>query len=1104
MGGSHQNMPPLTTVVHRERLLQRLRHVKTPGIVVISAPPAQGKSTLVADHLTTINARTCWIHLRTEEAAPEMFYRRLRKACHPFRLPQPGVSARKPPRADASDGPFSDRIEALFRQLPEDLHLVLEGWHHLGSAPPKAEWLNALIAACPAEGCLYIISRKNVDISLPRQRMRRQALVLTAEELAFTVEEIEAYLESLVGPSINGEDWRHIQKMTGGWAGGLVLLADTLRRHNGDPQAVLRSPSLAGTLQAEAAHFFQEEIYARQPRAMKHFLTLAALLDTARADVMQDQLGRKEANRLFGEAWRQNLFLQAVNDDGTHWQFRFNPLFRAFLLERGRNHLPTQTIHPFLQKAAGQSEAAGRHAEAVRYYLGAGDTKAAAVSITRIGLQLATQGRYAEIETWAVMLPPDLWKSDPWLALLRALTFRIRGGQRTVRELADVKAVFDRAGHLRESMLALAYLIETAVFIGYAPDARIRWMAEGAALLKEASRTPHFSYAKALLWQQIGFAAVTADAGDLHRGLSACQNAVILGKSIGAPQLVANALTIAAHAHVQAGDLEQARESLQTAEGLARENRFPEYGALRDLTRIHLEMIGGHLAQAADLLKRLAADIDTLGLIILYPAYIEASGRLQIYRQEYAALDKTRRHMHDVAILLNNSVYSARAAWLDGLAAYHQGAYGRALNALQPALDIPDPPAADRARNHELMGFIALNLERWKDAAAYFEDANAIFEGAGMPLGSCETRIGQALVAHARGDAATARDDLEAAFDSAIMRHINCFPVIRPADLERACDLGFDLELSSARDHARRLLTNRPSVTGRQGLQTPAASADQASPPREAGKIRRGVQCTRLPVLSIRTFGGLAILHDGEHPVAADGWQGSRPALLLKAILVHGGRHIPKDILIEALWPDQPPEKSLRNFKVTLHRLRKLLEPEMNSATGSAYLHLKDNLVSLNPHRCQVDTEAFHRLCKTVRRTEPGADRSRLLEMSREAVSLYQDDFLPEEPYLAWAEMKRATLREEFFQLMYRLGELLCGQHEFDEARSCYRRIIRIDPAQEKAQRRLMRLLADAGRSGEAVRLYRDFKAYLETEIGAAPDAATTRLFRSIRDQMNP
>ena len=180
------------------------------------------------------------------------------------------------------------------------------------------------------------------------------------------------------------------------------------------------------------------------------------------------------------------------------------------------------------------------------------------------------------------------------------------------------------------------------------------------------------------------------------------------------------------------------------------------------------------------------------------------------------------------------------------------------------------------------------------------------------------------------------------------------------------------------------------------------------------------------------------------------------------------------------------------------------LRRDMDPAKGSVYLHLKDNLVSLDPHRCQVDTEAFHRLCKAVRRTVPGADSSRLLEMSREAINLYQDDFLPEEPYLAWAEMKRAALREEFFQLMVRLAELLCDQHEFSEARNCYRRIIRIDPAQEKAQRRLMRLLADAGRSGEAVRLYRDFKAYLETEIGAAPDAATTRLFRSISDQMNP
>jgi DNA-binding SARP family transcriptional activator len=267
----------------------------------------------------------------------------------------------------------------------------------------------------------------------------------------------------------------------------------------------------------------------------------------------------------------------------------------------------------------------------------------------------------------------------------------------------------------------------------------------------------------------------------------------------------------------------------------------------------------------------------------------------------------------------------------------------------------------------------------------------------------------------------------------------------------------------------------------------------------DAREASHAIYRARVPVLTIRTLGGLQVLRRGTIPLSARDWQGSRPALLLKAILVHGGRHIPKDILVEAVWPDHPPENSLRNFKVNLHRLRKMLEPDLEPARGSSYIHLKDNLVSLDKHLCQVDTEALHRLCKRARRIDAGVDTRELEAMRREASALYRGDFLPEEPYLTWAEMKRTTLRQAFMQLMYDLGRRLETQQAFTGARRCYRQIIDLDPAQEKAQRHLMRLLDAAGRPREALQLYDAVRTFLHNEIGAAPDRATVELGENIR-----
>ena len=158
--------------------------------------------------------------------------------------------------------------------------------------------------------------------------------------------------------------------------------------------------------------------------------------------------------------------------------------------------------------------------------------------------------------------------------------------------------------------------------------------------------------------------------------------------------------------------------------------------------------------------------------------------------------------------------------------------------------------------------------------------------------------------------------------------------------------------------------------------------------------------------------------------------------------------------------------------------------------------------MSLDKHLFEVDTDALHRLCKRARRVDTVLDTRELLDMRREASALYQGDFLPEEPYLAWAEMKRTTLRQEFIQLMYRLGRLLQEQREFSAARRCYRHIVQTDPGQEKAQRHLMRLLEADGRSQEALQVYDRLQHFLQIEIGTAVERATVDLYHAIRKRL--
>ena len=62
---------------------------------------------------------------------------------------------------------------------------------------------------------------------------------------------------------------------------------------------------------------------------------------------------------------------------------------------------------------------------------------------------------------------------------------------------------------------------------------------------------------------------------------------------------------------------------------------------------------------------------------------------------------------------------------------------------------------------------------------------------------------------------------------------------------------------------------------------------------------------------------------------------------------------------MEELWPGEMTDKAENNFKVTLMRLWKSLETDINPTFGSSYIHLHNNLVFLDPEFTRTDADEF-------------------------------------------------------------------------------------------------------------------------------------------------
>jgi DNA-binding SARP family transcriptional activator len=227
-------------------------------------------------------------------------------------------------------------------------------------------------------------------------------------------------------------------------------------------------------------------------------------------------------------------------------------------------------------------------------------------------------------------------------------------------------------------------------------------------------------------------------------------------------------------------------------------------------------------------------------------------------------------------------------------------------------------------------------------------------------------------------------------------------------------------------------------------------------------------------------------------------WKARPPKLLLKALIARGASGVPKDLLCDDLWPQASPDSAERQFKVALYRLRHALEPSIGKSRRSSYVILKDNLVSLRKDLCRTDLDEFQSLQKQGKRAEEAGDEARAILCYTSAIDLYKGDFLAEDLYETWVEVRRYQLRTMYIDILYRTAALHEAQGKSKKASEYYKMIIKTDPICEAACQKLMLIYSNIGMRAEALKVYEDCKKALEREIGVEPGRLTASIYKRI------
>ncbi len=234
-------------------------------------------------------------------------------------------------------------------------------------------------------------------------------------------------------------------------------------------------------------------------------------------------------------------------------------------------------------------------------------------------------------------------------------------------------------------------------------------------------------------------------------------------------------------------------------------------------------------------------------------------------------------------------------------------------------------------------------------------------------------------------------------------------------------------------------------------------------------------------------------------------WQRRRARALLGCLLSSPGRRLGREQVMEQLWPDLDIDIAANRLNGAVHELRQILEPDLVRPAASRMLRLERDILELaDSTQIWVDVEVFENLLKEAQSVNKDTHPEQAERLLEEAASLYGGSYLLEELYSEWAAHRRDALQRRWVGLLLDLAHLRAQQGNIVSAIETLDRLRVAEPTNETALQRLMVLLTQLDRRGEALQLYRQHVTMLRREYESEPLPETHNLYEALRKGILP
>lgn len=236
--------------------------------------------------------------------------------------------------------------------------------------------------------------------------------------------------------------------------------------------------------------------------------------------------------------------------------------------------------------------------------------------------------------------------------------------------------------------------------------------------------------------------------------------------------------------------------------------------------------------------------------------------------------------------------------------------------------------------------------------------------------------------------------------------------------------------------------------------------------------------------LEIQCFGGFQVGWFQEEPIK---WRTEKTRELFAFLLLSQGRIIPKEEIIDKIWPEVEIEKAFHQLYNGIYYIRKTLEQygiesSLMRVTGTYGIKIG-----------AVDFDVLRfRECLTRIKSDPTTENLETLEALGKGEYLEGSDW-------PWAYLEREKLSRQYSEVLTRLAQVYMEKKKFNRAEELLLKVFKNDPYDENITEMLLKLYIKTDNKPKALRHLLEYEKILKEELAIRPKENIQKLYASIR-----